>query len=834
MVNPVQVGPLAAAGTRASAGHPDAPRGSPEPGDDGPRRSLHGDPLRPWVVLVAGLLLSVSASLVVGRLVEARAQERFHWQGEAVRTTLARRLDEIELALRGAVALFDASYSVERGEWRRYVASLDLAHCLPGVEGIGYAQVIAPDALAAHEQAVRSEEGVPQYGVHPGGVRSIYAPIVYPEPFDTRGQRALGFDLWSEPAQREAMERARDSGQAAVSGVAPQGTDGGGHPGFLLYLPVYRQGASTETVAGRRAALQGFVYAFVCAKDLMSALFKGWGADIALDVYDGHEPVSGSRLYGARFGSAGPSPIASPVGVQEQFLPLEVGGRPWTLRVSASRVVILADRALPATLGFGGALASLLLFLYLRALARTRVLAEEQLRGRDALLRAVAGTSKDGFYVVDTTGQLLEVNDAYCQQSGYTRDALLGMNVHDLDAFETAEQTAAHIDEILRMGGDLFETRHRRRDGSTWPLEVSVTYCPDLGGRLVSFCRDISERKEAEARLQAYRDQLEAQVAARTRELEATHRQMRDTQYAMDRAGFGVMWIDPRDNRVIYSNQHGAEMLGYAMEELLGLTISDLDPRYDTSAVDSVNREVQARGTLRFETHWRHQDGHEIPMEITLYPMASDASQGPRVVGFLSDITQRKHAEAVLAVQAARTQALLELPALAEQLGESEFMQRSLDHCERLTGSTVSFIHLVHDDQEHLELVAWSRATLETHCRACGLRHHPVSQAGLWAEALRQRRPLIFNDYASAEGKHGLPPGHAELRCLVSVPVFENGKVVLMAGVGNKAASYTDLDVETVQLVCNDVWRAVQRQRSLRQLQSLYQAMEQSGESIVT
>ncbi|WP_295456577.1 PAS domain S-box protein [uncultured Thiodictyon sp.] len=208
-----------------------------------------------------------------------------------------------------------------------------------------------------------------------------------------------------------------------------------------------------------------------------------------------------------------------------------------------------------------------------------------------------------------------------------------------------------------------------------------------------------------------------------------------------------------------------------------------------------------------------------------------------RVFGSLMDITDRRQAEQTLALQARRATALLDLPKAAERLDECAFMQYALALAEQLTGSRIGFTHFVDDDQQTIEMVAWSRDTQAHDCQATDDRHYPVSQAGVWAEALRRRAPVIFNDYAGAPQeeiqRRGLPPGHAELARLISVPVLESGLVRMIAGVGNKPEPYTDLDVETVQLLANEVWRIVRQHRDEAQLRKLAQAVEQSPESIV-
>ncbi|MBE9194968.1 EAL domain-containing protein [Synechocystis sp. LEGE 06083] len=181
-------------------------------------------------------------------------------------------------------------------------------------------------------------------------------------------------------------------------------------------------------------------------------------------------------------------------------------------------------------------------------------------------------------------------------------------------------------------------------------------------------------------------------------------------------------------------------------------------------------------------------------------------------------IKQRRFSQNRLAFQSRRSEALLELPKHADQLSEVAFLQRGQEFAEELTGSKIAFIHFVNDDEQTIELVAWSRATLQHYCHAVVDSHYPVERAGIWADALRQRQPVVINDYAAHQGKKGLPEGHAHLERLISVSVIDNGKVVMLTGVGNKVTPYTDQDVETVQLISNEIWRITQSHRLYEQL----------------
>ena len=112
--------------------------------------------------------------------------------------------------------------------------------------------------------------------------------------------------------------------------------------------------------------------------------------------------------------------------------------------------------------------------------------------------RTILRTAMDGFWITDIQGRFLDVNDAYCQLMGYSRDELLNMRIPDVEAAERPEETGRHIQRIMETGGDRFESRHKRKDGRIIDIEISVTYTKVGKERLFVFLRDISERKRME------------------------------------------------------------------------------------------------------------------------------------------------------------------------------------------------------------------------------------------------------------------------------------------------------------------------------------------------
>jgi PAS domain S-box-containing protein len=139
---------------------------------------------------------------------------------------------------------------------------------------------------------------------------------------------------------------------------------------------------------------------------------------------------------------------------------------------------------------------------------------QEQKRAEEKS-RSIIRAAMDGFWITDVQGHFLDVNDAYCRLIGYSRDELVSMGIHDVEARETSEETEEHIRRVKEVGSDRFETRHRCRDGRIVDIEASVNYMESGGGQFFVFLRDITERKRAEEAL-----------AERTAQLERTNREL--------------------------------------------------------------------------------------------------------------------------------------------------------------------------------------------------------------------------------------------------------------------------------------------------------------------
>lgn len=196
-----------------------------------------------------------------------------------------------------------------------------------------------------------------------------------------------------------------------------------------------------------------------------------------------------------------------------------------------------------------------------------------------------------------------------------------------------------------------------------------------------------------------------------------------------------------------------------------------------------------------------------------------------RLIGLL---IERKRAEDALRRKSDVNMARLRLLQFAATHSLDELLEATLNEAERLTGSLIGFYHFLEADQKTLSLQNWSTRTKAEFCAAKGKGlHYDVSAAGVWVDCIRERRPVIHNDYASLPHRKGYPAGHAPLVRELVVPVFRGDKIVAILGVGNKPQDYFPEDVETVSLLADLAWEVADRKRAEEEIRKLNQELEQ-------
>ena len=271
----------------------------------------------------------------------------------------------------------------------------------------------------------------------------------------------------------------------------------------------------------------------------------------------------------------------------------------------------------------------------------------QSLREREKFLSTILRTTPDGFWIIDRNQRFVDVNDAYCRMSGYDREELLELKISDIDAEEDAAETIARIQRIIASGSETFETLHRHKDGSVFPVEVATAFLnSNDGGRFVCFCRDLTDRKRAE---------------------EALLRQKQRLDFILEGTNVGTWEWNVQTGETVF-NERWAEIIGYTLAELEPISI-DTWMKFthpDDLKISGQLLEKHFNGELDYydcEARMRHKEGHWVWV-LDRGKVATWTKDGkPQLVaGTHQDISKRKKAEDELVKQEQEYRLLAESP----------------------------------------------------------------------------------------------------------------------------------------------------------------------------
>jgi len=384
----------------------------------------------------------------------------------------------------------------------------------PGIQGVGFSQAIPQAERDAHVARIRAQ-GYPDYDIHPPGQRDLYTSIVFLEPFLRRNLAAFGYDMYSEPTRRRAMQRAARLGETSITGKVTllQETHGKVQAGVLLYVPVYRPNAPLTTPEQRMQALIGFVYSPYRVEDLMRGILRAADLPLALHIYasPGEEPEH--LLYAS---SEAPEPGSARFSQLQQ---LELYGQTWTLRMDSRPEFderFHSNEALVFGLGLG---LSLLVFFLTSSLAlrhsRAQALANEMTRhirqskhdlrlSEERLSLALKG-SNDGLWDLDLEAGSMFASPRAWEMLGYRPNELTcDLKLWErLTVAEDLAQQKARLAQTMLSNVDHFTTelRLQHKHGHVVPVLLRGYIQRDPQGmaqRISGTLMDLTERKRVE------------------------------------------------------------------------------------------------------------------------------------------------------------------------------------------------------------------------------------------------------------------------------------------------------------------------------------------------
>jgi CHASE1-domain containing sensor protein len=459
--------------------------------------------------VVATILIGVTFVLWNNKTQEStEAREKLFTQAaDQITANLQRRVSHFELVLRGVKGFLEGSDHITRDEYKAYFESLRLDTMLPGLQAVSVSAHVAQADMASHVAAQRRD--YPSYQLKPDSALAQRAPIVLIAPFTGLNVNAIGFDVATNPLIKPALERARDSGEVALTGRMGLVQDAGqNRPASVMYVPTYRQGVALATASDRRNALTGWVGAVFRIDDLVASLRLDPQLGVRFDLFEGPDLSPTSRMYGQQ----------TEMGLSAASLStrrvLQMGGKQWTLgfqSLPAFDQQYSAKGAYGAMAALGvafsllvGWMIALLSSGHERAVGLARDMTQE-LRAMQADMQATLNAMPDVLFELGLDGRYYRYSTSQLDSLAAPPEFFLGRLITDVLPEPAATLCLAALHEAHTSGRSMGkQIQIPIGDELKW-FELSVSRKAVEAGaepRFVMISRDITERKHLEAQLQ--------------------------------------------------------------------------------------------------------------------------------------------------------------------------------------------------------------------------------------------------------------------------------------------------------------------------------------------
>ena len=236
-------------------------------------------------------------------------------------------------------------------------------------------------------------------------------------------------------------------------------------------------------------------------------------------------------------------------------------------------------------------------------------------------LQSILRTTRDGFWVLDSVGNFIDVNNAYCRMSGYKRDEILYMRIPDIDVDDRPQDVADRIKRITSTGNEIFEARHRRKDGSTFDVEISASFLGGAQDKIICFCRDITERKQAEEALRGSE-----------KKYRSLFNSLRDAVIVVN-----------KNREITDCNTAFTDLFGYTLAEIQGKTTVMLFASEEHYAqLGKMMKEQGDTADFIFQPLYHKKTGETFRGEKKVQYLKDENGETTGFIGLIRDISEQK------------------------------------------------------------------------------------------------------------------------------------------------------------------------------------------------
>ncbi|WP_051283906.1 PAS domain S-box protein [Desulforegula conservatrix] len=390
------------------------------------------------------------------------------------------------------------------------------------------------------------------------------------------------------------------------------------------------------------------------------------------------------------------------------------------------------------------------------------------------------------FFSTIDEGVYIDVNEAFVRAVGFPKHEIIGRTSVELGLM--SDKDRERIKKKLADKGRLenFEVEFRTNEKKILNLSMFGEIV-SIGGQqsLFTIVHDVTELKNAKSELEKEKTLLQVIFESTPDALVI------------------------KDLNSVYQKANPAfcRSSGITEAQAVGKTDFDFFPETEALKYRAEDQEIIKTGISKeFERKFRQQD-NLVWYQTIKTPVMNSRGSISGVLCSVRDISRKKRFDELL-----NSRLCISNYSFSSSL--PELFQKVLSESERLTESQFSFFHFVDDINKMIHLNTWS----ENAVKVCAIKTHEKSygldKAGVWADCVRGRKPVIHNDYPDLDAKKGLPPGHTHISRELVVPVFEGEKIVATLGVGNKRADYDQVDVEVVTELAKMAWDILGRKEA--------------------
>lgn len=607
---------------------------------------------RPWLeallTALVGIALTIMGMIWLDQNAQAAAKMRFERYQSKIEATVQDRFNSSVGALKGLRSTFLAyGGGMDRLAFRAWVTERHVERDFPGLRGLGFIERVDRPELPRYVEREKADHA-PDYTVHTTGNAPDLYIIRFIEPL-ANNLAAWGYDVGSERVRRTAAEQAVATGQPTLTGSIVLVQDGKKRPGFLYYLPLYRNDAPTRTPEERRKALLGLLYTPIVVDELMAGAEKITDGLVDFELFDAPPGQERQLLFDLDRHLEAPSSTQERVQRLQHQQTIVIGGRTLLIQTRTTEAFATETRNFTyLAFGAAGLTLSLLLAatLWFMSMNQTRATtlarrmtadlrasqreAENAWRGQRAMLDTLDRHSL--LSVTDRHGVILEVNDAFCAISGYTRDELLGQTHRVVNSGHHEPHFWREMWDTIKEGRSWQgEICNRAKDGRLyWVSSIIAPFYGEDGQieKFVSIRQDITRRKQLEQEAQ---DMAERYTLA----IEGGHDGLWD-------------WMNVHAHDEWWSPQF-YRLLGYEPDEIQADLVtfdSLLHPDDQGPTFQAINRSLRSQAPFDVEYRLRTKQGEYRWFRSRAKVYVDEFGDAKRMAGSIQDVHERRLAQA--------------------------------------------------------------------------------------------------------------------------------------------------------------------------------------------